>query len=222
MHHENTGSHAHSLPEEMGADFWNERYRTKDRVWSGRPNRQLVAEAADLAPGRALDVGSGEGADSVWLAERGWRVTAVDISTVALERAAAHARERGDAVADRITWRQADLTGWAPPEAAFDLVSAQFMHLRPEPMARLVGALAAAVAPGGHLLIVGHHPADVANHVPRPPYPEMFYTAEDLVALLPDTGWSVVVGEARPNSQTLDGRVYEVHDAVLRVRRDPA
>ena len=89
-------------------------------------------------------------------------------------------------------------------------------------MARLVGALAAAVAPGGHLLIVGHHPADVENHVPRPPHPEMFYTADDLVALLPDTGWTVVVGAARANSQTLDGKVYEVHDTVLRVRHDPA
>ncbi|WP_304452295.1 cyclopropane-fatty-acyl-phospholipid synthase family protein [Nocardiopsis sp. YSL2] len=222
MHHESTESGAHSLPEEMGADFWNERYLTKDRIWSGRPNRQLVAEAADLAPGRALDVGSGEGADSVWLAERGWRVTAVDISTVALERAGAHARERGDSVADRITWRQADLTEWTPPEASFDLVSAQFMHLRPEPMVRLVGALAAAVAPGGHLLVVGHHPADVENGVPRPPHPEMFYTADDLAALLPGTGWTVVVGEARANSQTLDGRVYEVTDAVLRARRDPS
>jgi SAM-dependent methyltransferase len=222
MSHENTGSAAHPLPEEMGADFWNERYRTKDRVWSGRPNRQLVAEAADLPPGRALDVGSGEGADSVWLAERGWRVTGVDISSVALKRAEAHARERGDEVADRITWQQADLTEWTPPASSFDLVSAQFMHLRPEAMRRLVGALADAVAPGGHLLVVGHHPADVENNVPRPPHPEMFYTAEDLVALLPDTGWTVVVGDARVNSQTLDGTVYEVRDAVLRVRRDPS
>ncbi|WP_233570890.1 cyclopropane-fatty-acyl-phospholipid synthase family protein [Nocardiopsis sp. Huas11] len=128
----------------------------------------------------------------------------------------------GDAVADRITWQQADLTRWTPPAASFDLVSAQFMHLRPEPMARLFGALADAVAPGGHLLVVGHHPSDVDDHVPRPSDREMFYTAEDLVALLPDSGWSVVVGDARLNSQTIEGKVYEVRDTVLRVRRDPS
>ncbi|HVA24135.1 MAG TPA: class I SAM-dependent methyltransferase, partial [Chloroflexota bacterium] len=112
-----------------GAAVWDERYRSQGQLWSGRPNPHLVSEAADLTPGTALDAGSGEGADAIWLAEHGWQVTAVDFSTVALERGAARARELGDEVARRITWQHADLTDWGPPVASYDLVSAQFMQL---------------------------------------------------------------------------------------------
>ena len=87
-------------------ESYDELYRSAPAVWSGRPNRQLVVEASALTPGTALDAGSGEGGDALWLAERGWRVTAVDFSTVALERAAAVARARG--LADRIEWRHED------------------------------------------------------------------------------------------------------------------
>ena len=122
-------------------------------VWSGRPNPQLVAEVAGLAPGRALDVGSGEGADAVWLAERGWQVTAVDISTTALDRAAAHADDRRRAVPTGSSARHADLRDKPPAEGAYDLVSAQFMHLPP---ARPAGAVRPAGRRGGP----GRHPAD--------------------------------------------------------------
>ena len=98
-------------------DAWEERYRARPALWSGRPNPQLVAEAAALAPGRALDVGSGEGADAIWLAERGWRVTGTDISTVALARAAEHARAAGAEPAERITWLHADMRTTPPPES---------------------------------------------------------------------------------------------------------
>ena len=104
-----------------------------DAIWSGNPNPQLVAQVADLAPGTALDVGCGEGADAIWLAERGWRVTAVDISTVALERAAAHAAAAGEAVADadHLAAGRPARPG-RPAPARFDLVSAQFIHLPAE------------------------------------------------------------------------------------------
>jgi len=106
------------IPEGLfSQEFWEQRYRSSPSVWSGHPNTHLVSEAADLAPGNALDVGTGEGADAVWLAERGWRVTATDISTVALDRGAGHAREAGDAVAARIDWLQADLTAGRSPRA---------------------------------------------------------------------------------------------------------
>ncbi|GHC96298.1 hypothetical protein GCM10007079_48780 [Nocardiopsis terrae] len=213
-------THEHeSLPEEMGEDFWNERYRSGERIWSGRPNRHLVAEAGGLSPGRALDVGSGEGADALWLAERGWRVTAVDISFVALDRAAAHAAERAPDVAERITWLEADVTRWSPPTPGFDLVTAQFMHLRPEPRARLFAGLAAAVAPGGELLVVAHHPSDLERGVPRPPDPELFYGGGEVVAALAEGEWEVLVDEARPGEQTLDGTTHTVHDLVVRARR---
>lgn len=113
----------------MGREFWDERYRSHSAVWSGNPNAYLVSEVADLAPGTALDVGADEGADAVWLARRGWTVTAVDISPVALDRAAARAAEAGVDVAARIQLIPADVTTWVPPLAAYDLVSAQFLHL---------------------------------------------------------------------------------------------
>jgi SAM-dependent methyltransferase len=139
-------------------EFWDERYRSAEQLWSGQPNAQLVAQTAGLTPGDALDVGCGEGADAIWLASQGWTVTATDISAVALERAAAHAAERGDEVADRISWRQADLFSWDPGAQQYDLVSAQFMYLPEAELKSLHRRLAAAVRPGGTLLIVLHHP----------------------------------------------------------------
>ncbi|WP_204940402.1 FAD-dependent oxidoreductase [Micromonospora luteifusca] len=197
---------------------WEERYQSRPAVWSGRPNPQLVAEVADLPPGRALDVGSGEGADAVWLAERGWQVTGVDISTVAVGRAAAHADSAG--VGDRIEFTHADLREKPPAEEAYDLVSAQFMHLPPVQRRELFARLAAAVAPGGVLLIVGHHPSDLWTSAHRMHMPEMMYTAQDVAAALDPARWEVLVAEARPRSATdPNGQHITLHDAVLLARR---
>lgn len=135
-------------------EVWNERYSGSTRVWSGNPNVELARQVADLAPGRALDLGCGEGADAVWLAARGWRVTAVDVSDVALGRAAEHAAQAG--VADAIGFRHGNLVEDFPP-GEFDLVSAQFLY--PHDVTareRLLRRAADAVAPGGVLLIEGH------------------------------------------------------------------
>ncbi|MEV0895555.1 bifunctional NAD(P)/FAD-dependent oxidoreductase/class I SAM-dependent methyltransferase [Actinoplanes sp. NPDC049802] len=197
-------------------EAWEQRYRGRDAIWSGRPNPQLVAEASGLTPGRALDVGCGEGADTVWLAERGWQVTAVDISTVALERAAGHAAGAG--VAERVTFRHADLRSDEPGEA-YDLVSAQFMHLPPEERRELYARLAASVAPGGTLLVVGHHPSDLATFI-RHHFPDMLFTAEEIAAGLDPQEWKVLTAEARPRTATdPEGRVVTVRDAVLVAQR---
>jgi SAM-dependent methyltransferase len=202
--------------------FWNDRYRSASRVWSGQPNPQLVAEAAELAPGRALDAGCGEGADALWLAQRGWEVVATDISSVALERAAGHARDSDRTVAANIEWWHADLLLSPPEPAAFDLVSVQFMQLPPELRAQMFAGLAESVRPGGTLLIVGHHPSDMTSGVHRPPMPELFYTADDLAALL-DGSWRILVNDSRPRSATTtDGLEATVHDAVLVASRRPA
>ncbi|MDR2984089.1 MAG: class I SAM-dependent methyltransferase [Nocardiopsaceae bacterium] len=201
------------------ASFWDERYRSAERVWSGQPNPQLVTEVTDLPPGHALDAGCGEGADAIWLATSGWNVVAVDISGVAVQRGEQHARDTAPAVAQRIEWRQADLLSEPPEPGAFDLVSAQFMQLPPEPRTRLFTSLAEAVRNGGRLLIVGHHPSDLATGVPRPPMPELLYSAEEIAGLLDNT-WKVDVSEARPRpASTPDGAEVTIHDSVLMATR---
>jgi SAM-dependent methyltransferase len=199
--------------------FWEERYRSRDILWSGNPNPHLVSEASDLASGAALDAGSGEGADAIWLAQRGWNVTAVDFSAIALERGLAQAASLGTAISRRITWLHEDLTEWVPSEASYDLVSAQFLHLPKAPREALFRRLAASVAPGGSLLIVGHHPSDLAV-IPRPWIPDLFFTADDVAALLDPQEWDIEVSEARGRGATdPEGRAVTIHDAVLRARR---
>jgi SAM-dependent methyltransferase len=206
----------------VDAEFWDERYRSSGALWSGEANPQLVREAADLVPGRALDAGCGEGADAIWLAERGWRVTAVDFSSVALQRGAARATEIGAGVAQRIDWIHADLVDWVPAGACYDLVSAQFMHLPKEPREALFGRLAAAVTPGGSLLLVGHHPSDLQTTVRRPRRPEVYFTAGDAAGSLDPQRWDIIVDAVRPREATdPEGRTVTVHDAVLRAQRRP-
>jgi cyclopropane fatty-acyl-phospholipid synthase-like methyltransferase len=197
---------------------FEERYRATDALWSGRPNQQLVREAADLPPGAALDIGCGEGADAIWLAERGWEVTGVDFAPTALERAAVHAEAAG--VADRIRWVHADVTQWAPEPASFDLVSAQFMHLLTEQRRALFARLADAVRTGGQLLLVGHDFSDIEAGAHRPPEPERFFTAGEVATSLDPATWEVLVAEARSRpAHQHEGHDITVHDAVLRARR---
>jgi thioredoxin reductase/SAM-dependent methyltransferase len=199
---------------------WEERYGAGPAVWSGNPNPQLVTEAARLTPGRALDVGCGEGADAIWLAERGWQVTAVDFSTAALARAAAHATAAGEHVADRIEWTHADIRDHAFTERAYDLVSSQFMHLPGELRRDLFASLAAAVAPGGALLIVGHHPIDLRTSAHRKHFPDMMFTSEEIASALDPAVWEVLAAETRPRTATdPDKHEITVHDAVLLARR---
>ena len=199
---------------------WEERYRSREAIWSGNPNPNLVAEAAGLTPGEALDVGCGEGADALWLAARGWRVTAVDFSTTALERAAVHAETFGPQVAARVEWVHADLTAGVLPDRRFDLVTSQYMHLPDGPRQALFAHLATLVAPGGTLLIVGHHPSDL-QVVPRPDLP-MFFTADEVAATLAPTEWKILTTDARPRSATHpDGHPVTIHDTVLVARRRP-
>lgn len=202
--HQHHGGHHHghdpSCAEDdhaLDAAAWDERYRSAPAVWSGRPNPVLVTEAADLHPGTALDVGAGEGADAIWLAARGWHVTALDISTVALERAAGHARAAGDGVTGRTLWQQADVSAWTP-QRSYDLVSAHFMHLPAAQRDVLHRQLAAAVAPGGTLLVVGHASSDLETTAPRWRVPGMFFTAAEVAGPLDPAMWTVIVSEDRP------------------------
>jgi SAM-dependent methyltransferase len=201
-------------------EFWDTRYRTADKIWSGNPNPHLVAQVADLSSGSALDVGCGEGADAIWLASLGWQVTGIDVSTVALDRAAERAADAGREISDRMTWQQADILVWDPAPQQFDLVSAQFIHLPGLARQAVHRRLAAAVRPGGSLLIVGHHPSDLETSVGRPNLPDLFFTADQVAAALDPDDWQIIVAAA-PERQTLDpdGRSVTIRDAVLHAVR---
>ncbi|GGF24370.1 hypothetical protein GCM10011399_17370 [Subtercola lobariae] len=184
----------------FGRDYWEERYAAPGLAWSGDPNPVLVTEAAELTPGTALDIGSGEGGDAFWLATLGWNITGVDISTNALEKARTRAESLDLAAAARIQWQQHDLTAWAPPAQSFDLVSAQFMHLPDPSRSTLFAALAAAVAPGGTLLIVGH---DVSREVDahQSHRAALMFTIDDVLAAIDGEDLHVEAAESRERAQ---------------------
>ena len=212
--------HDHALSEEEAAALfepasWEERYAGEERIWSGRPNAQLAAETSALTPGTALDVGCGEGGDVVWLASRGWRVTGADFSANGLARAARHAEEAG--VADRTDWWQVDARDFDAGGRSFDLVTTHFLHPPDGGMVQVVGRLAGAVAPGGHLLVVGHAPSEVFATLTATHRRAMF-EAVDLLPGLPADLEPVVV-EQRPRTTVRDGVEVHIHDSTLLARR---
>ncbi|OON72550.1 SAM-dependent methyltransferase [Streptomyces tsukubensis] len=200
--------------------WWDDRYKENDRIWSGKPNDVLVKEVTGAEPGRALDLGCGEGADAVWLARQGWTVTATDISRVALARAEGHAKEAG--VADRTDWQWHDL-GETFPEGEFDLVSAHFLHsLGSLPREEVLRRAAAVTAPGGVLLIVGHlgFPAWQENSHPEMVLPTPDQVLEDL--RLPEGQWEVLVSDEHERVQNdPEGNPTTRTDSTLKVRRLP-
>lgn len=201
-------------------EFWEDRYADSEQVWSGEPNPMLVAIASDLPAGRALDLGCGEGGDSVWLAENGWHVTGVDISSTAVARAAALAERRG-IPDDRVSWVAEDLATWEPTES-YDLVSAFYLHSPVEfPRADVLRRIARAVAPGGHLLIVGHagFPPWAEPHVEHEHHfngPE-----EEIESLdLPLEEWETLLGESRPRElKGPEGQTAVVDDVIVLLQR---
>ncbi|MCW0213187.1 MAG: NAD(P)/FAD-dependent oxidoreductase [Pseudonocardia sp.] len=215
--------HAEGCPEShtenhTEAAAWDARYAGSDRVWSGKANDVLVRVVPDLAPGTALDLGCGEGGDAIWLARNGWRVTATDISRVAIDRAADHAAAEG--VADRIDFRRRDL-GANFPDGEFDLVSAHFLHSWGDlPRERILRSAAAAVAPGGALLVVGH--SGFPSWETEPPADVAFPTPEEVLASLklPDGTWEVLISDEHERTQTgPDGRPGTRTDNTLMIRR---
>ncbi|MGH7641783.1 MAG: FAD-dependent oxidoreductase [Candidatus Dormibacteria bacterium] len=200
---------------------WDHRYRG-GQMWSGRPNAALVNEIGSLSPGRALDVGAGEGGDALWLAEQGWTVTASDISRGALDRVGVEAERRGL----RIECHHVDanrLDAFEP--GAFDLVSVQYAAIPRTPDDRGVSNLLNAVAPGGTLLVVSHdlEPMRAAINTPahsHPFDPDAHVRVDDFAAAVADTAlWEIAVHEKRRRPVGAAAVSHHVDDVVLRARR---
>lgn len=210
----------HSFDQEYWDQIWQ-----GDRAASmgaGQPNPHLMQEVADLPPGTALEAGCGAGAEAIWLAARGWQVTAVDIASDALDRAA----ERADAsaVADRVEWVRADLSTWRPA-TSYDLVTTHYAHPA-IPQLEFYDRIAEWVAPGGTLLIVGHLHHEAAGHGHghghggEGPPASASATAATITARLDPAAWEVMT--ARESHRTLPGRggrEVTLHDVVVRATR---
>jgi 2-polyprenyl-3-methyl-5-hydroxy-6-metoxy-1,4-benzoquinol methylase len=193
---------------------WDERYSGTEDLWSGAPNQQLVTEVSRLTPGSAVDIGCGEGGDVIWLAQQGWWVTGADFSRNGLARAAAHAEQAG--VAERIGWWHLDARDFAAAGRVYDLVTTHFLHPR-DGMLDITRRLAEAVAPGGHLLVVGHAPPPEALAATDPRHEAMFF-AEQLQPALP-ADFEALVVEQRPRSVTRGGNTIAIDDSTLLARR---
>jgi SAM-dependent methyltransferase len=195
----------------MKREDWNRRYADTGLLWSAAPNRFLVAEVGELEPGRALDLACGEGRNAVWLAEQGWQVVGVDYSDVALAKAARLAAERGV----DIELLEADLLVYEPPSLRYDLVCVLYLQLPQEERRLVLGRAAAAVAPGGTFLLVGHDLTNLADGHGGPSDPAVLLTPEDVRSELP--GLEVVKAERvlRP----VEGAERPAIDALVRAMR---
>jgi SAM-dependent methyltransferase len=203
------------VTESIGREEWNRRYAGRELLWSAQPNRFLVAEAAGLPPGRALDVACGEGRNAVWLAEQGWRVTAVDFSDVGLGKA----RELAGARGVEAEWVQADLLDYRPEQRAYDLVLVFYLQL-PEPERRpIIRAAAEAVASGGVLLVVAHDSSNLEHGHGGPEDPAVLYTAADVVTDLDGSALEIERAELVERPVATPGGECTALDALVRARR---
>jgi 2-polyprenyl-3-methyl-5-hydroxy-6-metoxy-1,4-benzoquinol methylase len=189
---------------------WNRRHGESGQLFGVDPNRFLVAEVVDLAPGRALDLACGAGRNAVWLAERGWTVTGADFSDVGLENARGLAAERGV----EVEWLVADLREWEPAARAFDLVVVLYLQLPAEELGPIMRRAAEAVADGGTILVVGHHSANIAEGSSGPQDPRVLFTAEEVAAELDGLEIEKAERVLRPIEAERDAI-----DALVRARR---
>lgn len=194
----------------MESRDWDRRWRERALKRRLEPAQLLVTEVGGLEPGRALDLACGAGRNAVWLAERGWRVTAVDFSPVALEQA----RELAVSRRVEVEWVLADLRTYEPLPGAFDLVLILYLHLPSRERRPLIARAAAALAPGGTLLVVGHALANLGTGAPGPSDPDVLYTPEDIAAEIPGLAVERAEQVRRP-VETEQGPV-EAIDALVR------
>lgn len=181
----------------MEAEDWDDRYAASELVWSAGPNRFVEAICRGLRPGRMIDLAAGEGRNAVWFAENGWDATAVDFSAVAVAKAEQIAAKRGVEVETVV----ADLVDYVPEPAGYDLVLIAYLHLVPTERALVLERAAAAVAPGGHLLVVGHDVTNIEHGYGGPSDPRVLTSPDEIVAVL---GSDFVVSRAEVVDREVD------------------
>jgi 2-polyprenyl-3-methyl-5-hydroxy-6-metoxy-1,4-benzoquinol methylase len=201
----------------VDAKAWDARYAAPELVWSVTPNQFVAAELADLPPGRALDLAAGEGRNAIWLARRGWEVTAVDFSRVALEKGRKLAREVA------VEWVCADATTWSRTDS-YDLVVIAYMQLPAAERREAVRRGFAAVRPGGTFLLVGHDTTNLTEGTGGPQDASVLLTAEDVLDDLAGEELEVVRAGRVERFVTVEdghGGVAErtAYDALVRLRR---
>jgi len=192
---------------------WNARYAGTELLWTAQPNRLFAAEVDDLPPGRALDIACGEGRNAVWLAERGWRVTAIDFSDVALAKGARLAESRGV----EVEWIVGDVLAHELGTQAFDLVAVLYLQLPHAELARVLRSAAAALAPGGTLVVIGHDTTNLTDGYGGPRDPSVLFTPDDVVSEL--GGLEVERAEAVRRAVALEAGEATAIDAFVRARR---
>lgn len=197
-------------------DDWDRRYEAVELLWTAEPNRFLVTEIGGLTPGEALDVGAGEGRNAVWLAEQGWRVTAVDFSSVGM----AKARRLAEARRVEVEWVLADLRSYAPETDRYDLVVVLYLHLTEEPRRRVHATVARSLREGGTLLVVGHDRSNLYDGVGGPQDPAVMFTPDDIVSDLSGVGGlSVARAERVHRPVKAHGEERVAIDALVRAVR---
>jgi len=208
----------------MDAHEWDRRYADTELMWSSRPNQFVESELVDLSPGRAIDVAAGEGRNSLWLAELGWEVTAVDFSRVALDkgRTLQTRHERGRDL--RIDWVHADVLSYDAGEGTYDLALLAYLQLPAEQRRTAVRRSFHSLRDGGTLLVVAHDSTNLTEGTGGPQYPEVLYTAEDVLADLDGERFEVVhaervAREVPPPADDPDQAPRTAYDALVRVVR---
>lgn len=191
----------------VDAEAWNERYRAADRLWSATPNIFVADRLADQEPGAGLDLASGEGRNAVWLADRGWDMTAVDFSDVALER--------GRTLSDRVEFIEADVFSWEP-ERSFDLVLIAYLQVEAEPLAELVARARQWLNPGGELFLIGHDITNLDEGVGGPQVPDLLWDLDLMLEWLGDL--QVVEGGIVLRPVEVDGDIQHARDVLIRAR----
>lgn len=204
----------------MDSAAWDERYAAAELVWSAGPNQFVEHELAGLPPGRGLELACGEGRNARWLAERGWQVTAMDFSPVAIEKGRRLTEERRVPV----DWVVGDVLT-APLPTDLDLVVITYLQLSAPERSTAVRRAFGALAEGGTLLVVAHDATNLTEGTGGPQDPAVLYTAEDVLADLGEAPLEVVRAErvARVvGAEDAHGSEGTAWDALVRVTRGTA